>query len=207
MKKKTDKLVRGSYTPEKNRLPPPPPIELKPDPANPNRMSAEDKGRMIKSLAEFGDLSGICLNRRTGMLVGGHQRTDVLKDGKLDVTDLDKPEPDGTVARGWLLHQGRRYTVRVVDWPERKARAALLAANRFGRVGEDDRAFLKELLLELDAGDIDMDLTGFTEKDIEELMTQFNPGTEEEQGRLDQLEPKIVKCPHCQREFDAREQM
>ena len=83
-------------------------IELKPDPANPNRMGAEDKARMLKSLAEFGDLSGIIINRRTGMLVGGHQRADVLKDGILEVEDLVKPEPDGTVGRGWLLHGGEK---------------------------------------------------------------------------------------------------
>lgn len=35
----------------------------------------------------------------------------------------------------------------------------------------------------------------------------FQPGTEDEQGRLDQLQPKFVTCPHCQTEFDAREQI
>ncbi len=105
------------------------------------------------------------------MLVGGHQRADVLKDGILEVEDLVKPEPDGTVGRGWLLHGDKRYVVRVVDWPEGKARAALLAANRFGRVGEDEQSMLKSILEELDSGDLDMDVTGYTEKDIEELMT------------------------------------
>jgi len=37
-------------------------------------------------------------------------------------------------------------------------------------------------------------------------MPDFAPGTEEDQGKLDQLEPKIVKCPHCGEEFDLREQ-
>jgi hypothetical protein len=31
-----------------------PALKLKPDPANPNRMSDEDKGRMARALAEFG---------------------------------------------------------------------------------------------------------------------------------------------------------
>ena len=101
------------------------PLSLAPDPANPNRMDPEDKARMARSLAEFGDLSGIVWNKRTGLLIGGHQRTDVLRDGKLDVADLPEPEPDGTVARGHLEHGGRRYAVRVVDWPPEKAHAAL----------------------------------------------------------------------------------
>jgi hypothetical protein len=31
------------------------PYTLRPDPANPNRMAPEDKARMVKSLAEFGE--------------------------------------------------------------------------------------------------------------------------------------------------------
>jgi hypothetical protein len=109
-------------------------LSLKPDPANPNRMDAEDKARMAKSLAEFGDLSGVILNRRTGLLIGGHQRADVLAGADIQTEELSKPDPDGTVARGWLVHLGRRYAVRVVDWSENKAHMALLAANRYGRV-------------------------------------------------------------------------
>jgi hypothetical protein len=145
---------------------------LKPDPKNPNRMADGDKARMAKSLEEFGDLSGIVLNRRTGLMVGGHQRADVLKNGKLEIVDLSKPEPDGTVARGHLDHGGRRYAVRVVDWPEEKAHAALLAANRFGRVGEDDSALLAELLAELDDVEIDMELTGFSQEALAELLVE-----------------------------------
>jgi hypothetical protein len=135
-------------------------------------MAPEDKARMIRSLAEFGDLSGVVLNRRTGLLIGGHQRADVLAGAQVHVADLDAPEPDGTVGRGYLIHGGRRYSLRVVDWTPEKAHAALLAANRYGRVGEDDAALLKDLLQELDTGAADMDLTGYTREAIESLMLQ-----------------------------------
>ena len=148
--------------------------QLRADPANPNRMNAEDKARMVKSLAEFGDLSGVTLNRRTGMLIGGHQRVDVLAGAQAHVVDLDDPEPDGTVGRGYIIHGGLRYSLRVVDWPEEKAHMALLAANRFGRVWQDDAAILKDLLLELDTGAQDLDLTGYTQEAVERLMTQFH---------------------------------
>jgi hypothetical protein len=154
-------------------------VTLNPDPANPNRMDAANKARMAKSLAEFGDLSAIILNRRTGLLIGGHQRVDVLAGADMRVDDLPKPEPDGTVGRGWIERDGRRYALRVVDWPEDKAHAALLAANRFGRVGADDPAILKDLLQDLDTGALDMDLTGYSEKDIERLMLQYHVGGKE----------------------------
>lgn len=192
----------------------PAPDKLQPDPANPNRMAAEDKARMAKSLAEFGDLSGIIINRRTGFLIGGHQRVDVLAGAKMHVEDCPKPEPDGTVGRGWLDKGGRRYAVRVVDWPAEKAHAALLACNRFGRVGADDPALLKDLLEQLDTGALDMDLTGYTGKAIEELMNQVHPDegadSEPQIDRAAELNKKWqvktgdlftiggeTTCPHC----------
>jgi len=145
------------------------------NPRNPNRMADEDKGRMAKSLAEFGDLSGIVFNRKTRQLIGGHQRTSVMQTGQVVITErLSKPERDGTVARGYVEHLGARYQYREVDWPEARANAAMLAANRFGRVGEDDPGILKDVLLELDTGEFDIDLTGFDERAMEDLMTQFH---------------------------------
>ena len=38
------------------------------------------------------------------------------------------------------------------------------------------------------------------------VLPDFEPATIDEQGRLDELEPKIVICPHCGKEFDLREQ-
>ena len=38
------------------------------------------------------------------------------------------------------------------------------------------------------------------------VLPDFEPATIDEQGRLDELEPKIVICPHCGKEFNLREQ-
>ncbi len=165
-------------------------------------MDAADKARMVKSLAEFGDLSAIILNRRTGLLIGGHQRVDVLADGKV-YTEEVVPEPDGTVARGWIERDGRRYALRVVDWPEDKAHAALLAANRFGRVGQDDAAILKDLLQDLDDGSRDMDLTGYGAEELERLMLQAPPPEAIDLDDGDADAGAVVKCPKCGFNFEA----
>lgn len=172
------------------------PITIKSDPQNPNRMDEADKKRMAASLAEFGDLGGIVINRRTGLLVGGHQRVSVLGDS-LEIEDLKKPEPDGTVGRGWITQDGRRYSVRVVDWDEAKAHAALLAANRFGRVGKDDNALLKDMLEELDTGAVNMDLTGFDHAVIENLMTQFHVPEENKEIDEEAMSDTKNECPKC----------
>jgi len=171
------------------------------NPRNPNKMADEDKARMAKSLAEFGDLSGIVFNRRTKQLVGGHQRSDVMQTGKIIITEaLAKPDRDGTVARGYVEHLGVQYQYREVDWPEARANAAMLAANRFGRVGEDDPGILKDVLLELDTGEFDTAaLTGYDEKSMENLMTQFYVDTtkedimkEQEQKQNDAINPDDI---------------
>jgi len=41
---------------------------------NPRTITDEQLKMLNKSLQTFGDLSGIVYNRRTGNLVGGHQR-------------------------------------------------------------------------------------------------------------------------------------
>ena len=124
--------------------------ELASNPRNPNRMKDDDKARMIKSLRTFGDLSGIIFNRASGMLVGGHQRINVFRDllkagGEVEITkEYKKATRTGTVGEGFLEFGGERYVVRVVEWETEMETAALLAANRFGRVGFDDSAMLKD---------------------------------------------------------------
>jgi hypothetical protein len=48
------------------------------------------------------------------------------------------------------------------------------SANRFGRVGADDMQVVKDLLEALDNGATDMDLTGYSEEEIERLMNQVH---------------------------------
>jgi hypothetical protein len=58
------------------------------------------------------------------------------------------------------------------------------------------------------AGDFG-ELMGFSEDDLVALLNSeepnFEPGTESDQGKLDELAPKMVTCPHCQTEWDLRE--
>ena len=176
---------------------------LAPDPANPNRLDDETRAGLARALAEFGDLSGVIVNRRTGLLIGGHQRADVLQDGRLDVAALPAPEPDGTVARGHLEHGGRRYAVRVVDWPEDKAHAALLAANKFGRRGQDDADLLAGLLAELsqgqvtDTGELLADLTGYDAAERERIALQSHVPDGNKPIDEEAMKETEHECPKC----------
>jgi hypothetical protein len=68
-------------------------------------------------------------------------------------------------------------------------------------------AMLKVELGELGDLDFDLTLTGFGLEEMAQLFDEpdFAPGTEDDQGKLDQLAPKLVTCPHCAAEWDLRE--
>lgn len=146
--------------------------DLKPAGYNPRKISDRQLEMLKKSMHEFGDLSGIVRNRRTGNLIGGHQR---LKHFQSSWEIQAQPAEDavGTVAAGFIKTPFGDWTYREVDWDETKEKGANIAANQQG--GEFDMAMLRELLIELDTGAFDMDLTGFDAKEIEDLMTQYAP--------------------------------
>lgn len=106
--------------------------------------------KLRKSLTEFDLVEPLIWNKRTGNLIGGHQRLKILKE-----LGIEKVE------------------VSVVDLSEVKEKALNLALNKIQ--GEWDFPRLKDLLEEIDVGDFDIEMTGFDLKEIEDLMTQFHP--------------------------------
>ena len=112
---------------------------LTPNAKNPRLPWKDEKQSeaFAKSLAEFGDLSGVVFNLTTGQLVGGHKRVEAFKAGG-DPTitrthPLESPDASGTVAYGFAeLGSGVRFSYREVRWPKEKEAAALLAANKWG---------------------------------------------------------------------------
>lgn len=123
--------------------------DLAPNPKNPCTISAPKLGQLKKALVAFGDLSGIVYNSRTNQLVGGHQRTKHLpEDAEVIITKrYSKTTRTGTVAIGYVLLCGERFSYREVYWGKKKEKAANLAANK--SAGEWEEQLLKEFLKEL----------------------------------------------------------
>jgi ParB-like chromosome segregation protein Spo0J len=96
--------------------------DLSPFDRNPRYIDDQAKDGLRMSLSEFGDLSGIVYNRRTGRLVSGHQRVEQLKilGARLDQTDGPALVTDEV---------GYRWPIRVVDWDETTEKAANITAN------------------------------------------------------------------------------
>ena len=135
--------------------------DLNPHPGNPRKITDEALLKLKKSLAEFGDLSGIIYNRTTNRLIGGHQRLKVLP------PDIDIQIEDGA-NHGHFFLGNDKFLVRFVDWDETKEKAANIAANQHG--GEWEYPLLCNWINELDSANIDMDLLGFGDEELKAMM-------------------------------------
>lgn len=148
-----------------------------PNPRNPNTHPDEQIALLAKVIKSQGWRSPIVVSLRSGFIVKGHGRLLAAKLLNCHVAPVDFQE----------------YANEAVEWSD------MIADNRIAELAEIDGAKLKDMLQELDTGDFDMDLTGFDGNECERMMTQFNPGTVDDQGKLD--EKTSIVCPKCSHEF------
>ncbi len=78
-----------------------------------------------------------------------------------------------------------------------EATAYAIADNRSAELAEWDDPVLGDILSELKESGWELDDLGFNDEDIKNLIQtpDFEPGTEDDQGKLDQKKP--IKCPGC----------
>lgn len=147
--------------------------DLSANPKNPRRITDQARLKLRKSLEKLGDLGGIIFNQRTQRLVGGHRRTEELPDdAKIVITErFDVRSPSGTTAVGYIEAWGERYNYREVDWTEGDELLAMIGANQHG--GEWDYNLLSDAFMEVDAQNLDIDLTGF---DVDEIASLIDLG-------------------------------
>lgn len=151
--------------------------DLKPAGYNPRIMTDDQHAMLKKSMKEYGDLSGIVFNRQTGNTVGGHQRVKHL-DPEWKITKESVEDKTGTVALGHIETPQGRWAYREVDWPEKKEMQANIAANKHG--GVFDIPKLKDMIVEIDDGSFDIELTGFKKDELDDIF-----GYEGKQGLTD----------------------
>jgi DNA modification methylase len=100
--------------------------------------------KLKRSIEEFGYVEPVIWNKRTGNVVGGHQRLKVLK--VLGHTEIDCV---------------------VVDIDAAKEKALNIALNKIS--GEWDEGLLTDLLKDLQESGFDVELTGFDTAEVKEL--------------------------------------
>jgi ParB-like chromosome segregation protein Spo0J len=157
--------------------------KLTPYARNSRTHSDEQISQLAASIKEWGWTTPVLVDE-DGSIIAGHGRT--LAAQRLKMTEVPV-----MVAKGWS---------------DAKKRAYVIADNKLAMNAGWDEQMLALELAEIKELGFDLDLTGFAAEDIQALQTpDFEPGTEDDQGKLDQLDPKYIACPHCGKEFDSRE--
>jgi len=128
------------------------PATLRGDPENYNGHPPEQLRMIAASVKSQGWQKPIVVDIRTGLTVTGHGETAAAVQAGLKLVPVDFR---------WYATDADRQ-----QW--------LIADNRFASLAEVQAGALKDLLQKLDTGDRDMEATGYTDKAIEELMTQFH---------------------------------
>jgi len=140
--------------------------------------------KVAAAIKEFGFRVPI-VAKSDGLVVDGHLRLKAAK--KLGLTEIPVILAD--------------------DMTDAQIQAFRLSVNKVAELADWDIDLLKVELQDLDAQGFDLTLTGFELGEMAALFDEpdFAPGTEDDQGKLDELAPKMVTCPHCGGEWDLRE--
>jgi hypothetical protein len=126
--------------------------------------------------------------------------TPKILDGHQTKQALDSLEQDG-----YEVPSIPYVTVEAID--QKDAAEKLLQLNsQYGKINPFTSWF-DELQIGGDDLEVLLESVEMPTLDISNLgQPDFEPATEDEQGRLDELDPIIVTCPNCHEEFDVRKQ-
>lgn len=147
--------------------------KLKPAEYNPRKdlkQEDEEYQKIKKSITEFGYVAPVIVNSNM-TVIGGHQRLKILKE--LGYTDVECV---------------------IVDLDPNKEKALNIALNKIS--GDWDNDKLKELLSELKQTDIDMDVTGFSFDEVENILKETLDSKEDDfevEETLNEIEQPVTK--------------
>lgn len=158
--------------------------QLIPYARNARTHSEAQVAQIAASIREFGFCNPVLIDENDG-IIAGHGR--VLAARKLGLSEAP--------------------CIRLSHLTKTQRRAYILADNKIALNAEWDMELLGLEFDDLKAEGFDLELTGFDDAELLGMeVPEFLPATEDEQGKLDELAPIWVKCPHCGKEFNSREQ-
>lgn len=154
--------------------------ELKLNPDNRNIHPPEQIERLAKILKYQGWRYCVKVSKQTGFVTSGHGRVEAAMvngwdEVPVDDQDYDTPEQE--------------YADTIAD----NAIASWAELNLSG-INQDITLHGPELKLEM-----------LGVQNFEVIPPNFEPGTEEDQGQLDEKKPVVTQCPNCGECFDANE--
>ena len=142
------------------------------------RDSQEQVAQIAASIKEFGFNNPVLIDEDRG-IIAGHGRLEAAK--LLGLIDVP--------------------TITLAHLTPAQRKAYILADNKLALNAGWDIELLQAELEGLQELDFNLSLTGFDETELGNIFisSSFEPGTEDEQSRLDEKQPTI--CPNCSYEF------
>jgi DNA modification methylase len=148
---------------------------LRPDPANPRRISEEELDALTRSIRAWGFVEPVVARREDALVVGGHQRLVAARRAGLT-----------SVPVVWL------------DISAQQAHLLGLALNRIS--GDWDEQLLARLLADLKAApEIDLSLTGFGNDEVKDLMRALAAAEKADRPDTFDLEAALEEAPVTRR--------
>ena len=123
--------------------------KLIPNPKNPNTHPDAQIQALGRIIRQTGWRAPITVSKRSGFIVKGHGRLAAAKLEGLTEVPVDY----------------QNYTNEAEEY------ADLVADNRIAELAEIDNKLLADIFADIDTGEIPMELTGYTDKEVESLVT------------------------------------
>lgn len=167
---------------------------------NPRTISDDEMTKLENSITEFGFVDPMIINLKNNKLIGGHQRYNALlslnmKKGNF-VEELNLVEL-GDI--GWVFPD---MDLKIES--EQHEKALNIALNKISGTWDNEKLFT--LLEELEYDDMGIELTGFTDEEMEMLEKGVYDSDYEEDyfenlediyEKPDDWKPKEYECPVC----------
>lgn len=144
-----------------------------------------DLAKIRGSVEKFGLTVGGILDERTGRLVAGHGRLEILT----AMRDEGATPPEGVMADGhdrWMVPIWRGWSSR----SDAEAEAYIVSDNHLSEIGGWHSPSLADVLGDLHEHDPDLlELTGYTTEDLADLLASFDdPAHGDDEHEMDELD-------------------
>lgn len=126
--------------------------KLAPNPKNPNQHPDSQIQLLGRIIRQTGWRQPITVSKRSGFIVKGHGRLSAALLEGMKEAPVDY----------------QNYTTEAEEY------ADLVADNRIAELAETDNRLLADIFAEIDTGEIPMELTGYTEDEVESLVTALS---------------------------------
>jgi DNA modification methylase len=139
--------------------------EIVPNPGNPNHHGIDQIERLGNIIQATGWRNSITISNRSGMIVKGHGRLEAAKWSRLTEAPVEYQD----------------YDSEAEEW------ADLVADNRLAELSTLDAGELIDMINQIDTGEVPIEMTGYTQEDIEDIIAAMGGADDAEDDGVDSV--------------------